>query len=144
MLTEKKRANLENSLENVDSITRQLQEVTAGMKDFVSYLGEVSEKIQPEKIDRMVTAADNLIKNVSGRFSEKEIGKALANFNEFAETATASIRRIQGTFHDVESELTVTLASLRESLENISRFTRDLSEDPTILLRKQRAKRSKK
>jgi len=141
---EKKKANLENSLENVDTVTRQLQEVMVGMKDFVAYLGTVSEKIQPEKLERMVTDADRLIKNVSERFSEKEIGETLANFNAFVETATASMRKIQGSFLDMENELTVTLASLRESLENISRFTRDLSEDPTILLRKQRAKRSKK
>lgn len=141
---EKKKANLENSLENVETITRQLKEVMVGMKEFTAYLGNLSEKIKPEKIERLVTDADNLIKNVSERFSDKEVGKALAKFNEFAETATASIRRIQGTFHDMESEWTVTLSSLRESLENISRFTRDLSEDPTILLRKQRAKRSKK
>jgi len=141
---EKKKANLENSLENIDTVTRQLQEAMVGMKDFVAYLGTVSEKIQPEKIERMVTDADRLIKNLSDRFSEKEIGETLANFNAFVETATASMRKIQGSFLDMENELTVTLASLRESLENISRFTRDLSEDPTILLRKQRAKRSKK
>ena len=141
---EKKRANLENSLENVDTVTRQLQEVMVGMKDFVAYLGTVSEKIHPEKIERLVTDAERLIKNVSERFSEKEIGETLANFNAFVETATASMRKIQASFLDVENELTVTLTSLRESLENISRFTRDLAEDPTILLRKQRAKRSKK
>jgi len=115
-----------------------------GMKEFVGYLGTVSEKIHPDKIEQMVTDADRLIKNVSERFSEKEIGETLANLNAFVETATASMRKIQGSFLDMENELTVTLASLRESLENISRFTRDLSEDPTILLRKQRAKRSKK
>jgi hypothetical protein len=36
------------------------------------------------------------------------------------------------------------LASLRESLENIASFTRDLKEDPTLLIRKRASKRSKK
>lgn len=141
---EQKKGNLGNSIENIDALTAQLHEVAAGMKVFVDYLNGISERIQPEKIEKMVTDADNLIKNISDRFSKDEVGKTLERFNTFIETATVSIKKIEGSFHDAENELTVTLAGLRESLENISHFTRDLSEDPTILLRKRPEKRSKR
>jgi phospholipid/cholesterol/gamma-HCH transport system substrate-binding protein len=139
-----KKENLGNSIENIDAITTQLKEVAAGMNAFVDYINTISERIPPEKVEEMVANADRLIKNISDRFSEKEVGKTLERLNTFIETATVSIKKIEGSFHDVENELTVTLADVRESLENISRFTRDLSEDPTILLRKRPEKRSKK
>ena len=64
----------------------------------------------------------------------------------FLETASSSVRKIETQFFDIESEFNETLVSLRESMENISHFTRELTEDPTILIRKRakKGKRSKK
>ena len=65
-------------------------------------------------------------------------------FPFFARTATTNLQKIERRFHDLEGNISDTLGSLRESLANIARFTRDLSEDPTIFIRKRPPKRQKK
>ena len=68
----------------------------------------------------------------------------MTDIDTFVNTATLSIRKIENRFHDLEGEINMTLVSLRESMENISRFTRELAEDPTILIRTKADKRRKK
>jgi hypothetical protein len=72
------------------------------------------------------------------------MGKVLKDLETFIETSTVTIRKVETRFHDMEGELNATLSGLRKSLEHISRFTRQLSEDPTILLRVRPEKRRKR
>lgn len=144
---EKKEKNLGNSIANVDKMTRQLSEVTANLNEFTLYLKDISEKIQAEKIEKMVTRMDTLLQNLSNRFSDREMGKMVADIDTFAKTAASSVRKIEQRFHELEGNMSDTLGSLRESLENIARFTRELSQDPTIFIRtrpQKIKKRSKK
>lgn len=143
-LLEKKEENLGNSMENIDKITRELHQVAINLNQFTLYLTEVSEKVRVKKLEKVVTHTDDLIQTLSQRFSEKEAGKLLADIDTFVNTATLSIRKIETRFHDLEGEINLTLVSLRESMENISRFTRELAEDPTILIRTRADKRRKK
>ena len=143
-LLEKKEKNLGNSMENIDKITRELHQVAMNLNQFTLYLTEVSEKVRVKKLEKVVTHTDDLIQTLSQRFSEKEAGKLLADIDTFVNTATLSIRKIETRFHDLEGEINLTLVSLRESMENISRFTRELADDPTILIRTRADKRRKK
>jgi phospholipid/cholesterol/gamma-HCH transport system substrate-binding protein len=143
-LLEKREENLGNSMENIDKITRELHQVSSNLNQFTLYLAEVSEKVRVEKLEKVVTHTDTLIQTLSRRFSEKEAGKLVADIDTFVKTATVTIRKIENRFHDLEGEIKMTLVSLRESMENISRFTRELAEDPTILIRSRAEKRRKK
>lgn len=141
---EKREKNLGNSLTNVDKITRQLSEVTANLNEFSLYLKDISEKVQAGKIEKMVTQTETVLQNLSHRLSDQEMGKLVADIDTFARTATTNLQKIERRFHDLEGNISDTLGSLRESLANIARFTRDLSEDPTIFIRKRPPKRQKK
>ena len=141
---EKREKNLGNSLANVDKITRQLSEVTANLNEFSMYLKDISEKVQAGKIEKMVTQTETILQNLSNRLSDREMGKLVADIDTFARTATTNLQKIERRFHDLEGNISDTLGSLRESLANIARFTRDLSEDPTIFIRKRPPKRQKK
>ena len=143
-LLEKREENLGNSMENIDKITRELHQVSSNLNQFTLYLAEVSEKVRVEKLEKVVTHTDTLIQTLSRRFSEEEAGKLVTDIDTFVKTATVTIRKIETRFHDLEGEIKMTLVSLRESMENISRFTRELAEDPTILIRSRAEKRRKK
>lgn len=138
---EQKETNIGNSIKNIDKVSRQLNELTSNLNEFTLHLKDLSEQNQIEKI---VKQTDSLIQNISRRFSDQEMGKVLVDIDTFVKTTTISVRKIENRFINLENELSETLATLRTSLENISRFTRDLTEDPTILLRTRAAKRSKK
>lgn len=143
-LLEKREKNLGNSLENIEKITHQLTDVVTELHTFTLYLKDVSEKVNPERLDQMAAHTDELIQTLKKRLSDAETGKLLKSMDTFIERATVSIRKLETQFGDLEGEMNLTLTSLRESLENISRFTRQLSEDPTVLIRSKAAKRRQK
>jgi virulence factor Mce-like protein len=137
----KREKNFVNSIEKFDATMTEIIQLTENLKSFSEYLNGLSERAP---IEGLVKESETLIKQLSQRFSQKELGKTLENLDTFLNTTTSSIRKISNRFIDLESELSKTLASLRESLENIASFTRDLKEDPTLLIRKRASKRSKK
>ena len=140
-ILEKREKNFVNSIEKFDATMTEIIQLTENLKSFSEYLNNLSERAP---IESLVKESETLIKQLSQRFSQQEMGKTLENLDTFLSTTTSSIRKISNRFIDLESELSKTLASLRESLENIASFTRDLKEDPTLLIRKRAPKRSKK
>ena len=140
-ILEKREKNFVNSIEKFDATMTEIIQLTENLKSFSEYLNNLSERAP---IESLVKESETLIKQLSQRFSQQEMGKTLENLDTFLSTTTSSIRKISNRFIDLESELNKTLASLRESLENIASFTRDLKEDPTLLIRKRASKRSKK
>jgi ABC-type transporter Mla subunit MlaD len=140
-ILEKRERSFINSIEKFDATMTEVIELTENLKSFSEYLNGLSERVPIEKV---LKESETLIKQLSRRFSQQELGKTIESLDTFLNTTTSSIRKIENRFIDLESELNRTLVSLRESMENIARFTRDLREDPTLLIRKKAQKRSKK
>ena len=138
---EKKEAHLGNSLEKFDMAMTEVIDITTQLSQFARYMNEMSEKIPLESIAQ---DTQQLLRELNGRLSGEEMGKVIQDVDSFAKTATSSIRKIENRFLDLESELSRTLVSLRESLENISQFTRDLREDPTLFLLRRPEKEKKR
>jgi phospholipid/cholesterol/gamma-HCH transport system substrate-binding protein len=140
-ILEKREKSFVNSIEKFDATMTEIIQLTENLKSFSEYLNNLSERAP---IESLVKESETLIKQLSQRFSQQELGKTMESLDTFLKTTTSGIRKIENRFIDLESELNKTLVSLRESLENIASFTRDLKEDPTLLIRKKAPKRSKK
>jgi phospholipid/cholesterol/gamma-HCH transport system substrate-binding protein len=137
---EKREKDFANSLKELDQTMIQLTQLSENLNEFVTHLNNISAN---GRIENLVKDSEKLVKTVSQRFSDQELGKVLEKLDTFLETASSSVRKIETQFFDIESEFNETLVSLRESMENISHFTRELTEDPTILIRKRAKKRKK-
>ncbi len=127
---QEQRMSMARSLENIEKFSQKVN--------------RLSDSLSRLDIVRIVEKTEKLVDNLSARFSDEELGKTLKDVDAFFQTSTTSIRKIEGTFLDVKDELNKTLVGLRESLENLARFSRNLSEDPTILIRTRKEKRRKK
>ncbi|MCP5047044.1 MAG: MCE family protein [bacterium] len=139
---EKREKQFGNSLEKMDTVLARLVELSGNLNTFTGYLNEETGKVS---IANLVKESEELIRTVSKRFSREEMGAVLGRVDSFLETAGSSIRKIEDRFHSMEGEFSKTLVSLRESMDNLARFTRELTEDPTVLLRKRaEKKRSRK
>lgn len=137
----KREKNLENLFKNIEQSTEELKNISQELNKFTQHLSRMSEEI---KFKEIAEDSSRMIRNISDRFSHREFGEVIKNFNTFVKTSTSSIKKIESSFFDLEGEMNKTLVSLRESMENIARFTRDLREDPTMLIRTRTEKRSKK
>lgn len=140
-LLEKRKTNLGNTLGNLDKVTGQLSAVTTDLNKFAGYLRGITEKINPERVERLVNLADNILKDLSNRVSDQEMGKLIADIDTFMRTSNMSIRKVEEGILGMEEEFNKSLIRLRQSIDNIAKFTRDVREDPTIFIRKRPGKK---
>ncbi len=133
--------NIEEKEKSMRKTIRNIEKVSENLNKTSKYLHDTVSEIQLNKIAQNIEKATN---DISKRFSDKELGKVLKKIDSFMDTATSSIRKVEISFGNLEIELNKTLINLREFMENLSKFSRDLREDPTIILkRKKEFRRSK-
>ncbi len=135
---EKRQSSFTGTIDKLDRSMTHILELSKNLKTLSAHMNNVSQKVSFENLAK---ESENLLKNISERFSEKEMGKVLKRLDSFLVTAGSSLRKVETNFQNLHEEFRLTLVRLRESMENISRFTREVSEDPTMLIRKKSAKK---
>ncbi len=136
-----KQQNIGSSIEKFDRAMGQIVTLSENLTSFSNYLNELKDK---GYIDKIAQNSETLLNTLNQRFSKEEFGKILSSMNNLIDTTNTSVKKIEIQLQDLANEMKITLTNMRESMENITRFTRELQEDPTILLRKRHEKRSKK
>lgn len=131
---EKERLSLENSIEQFKSATTQLNQVASTLKAGV-------EKIELEKI---AESSRQAVENFSQRFSDQEFGDVIRQTRDFLKSANLSLRKLDSIIVSQQEEMKESLVRLGEIIDNLSKFSRNLVEDPTILIRKRQSKRRRK
>lgn len=129
---EKRQENLENSIVNIENASQQFGEVTENLFKVLQNLTVISERIEKD--------TEKTFANISDRFSGEEMGQVIKNLETFIAAVTDSIQKIQNLIVRQQEEMGQTFGSLRTVIENISTFSRDLVEDPTVLIRKRKGK----
>jgi phospholipid/cholesterol/gamma-HCH transport system substrate-binding protein len=131
---ENKKKNLEYSFDNIESTTIQVKGVAFRLKELV-------EKIELLKVAEISQEA---LKNFRQRFSDEEFGGVVKRVEEFIQSASLSLRKLDTIIVNQQEEMKESLVKLGEIIDNLSKFSRNLVEDPTILIRKRISKRRRK
>lgn len=143
-ILDKRQNSLANTISNIEKITRHLDELSLKMDKFAGYLNQAQETLPASRLREVLDHLDQVIVTIDQRLSKDELGRVLDSVDKFADSSTIAIRKIENRIGDMEAELSRTLSALRESMENIARFTRDLREDPTLLIRRRADKERSK
>lgn len=126
VLTDRK-DNLEASIANVAGASAEFARVAEN-------LGKITDDM--EKITgTLESGTEEVLANLTRRLSDEEMGRVLANLETFIATGNTSLKKIESVLLYQQEELNRMFSSLGESLENLSRFSRELIQDPTIFLR---------
>ncbi len=132
-LLEGRENKMTNTLEKLDIVMTHMADVSANLSTITLKLKDQSEKISLVKLAK---ESERLLQEISARLSKNELGQVMVKMNTLLDTTTTSVRTMGAQFGSMEGEFNTTLVNLRESVENIAHFTRQLSEDPTSLIRK--------
>jgi phospholipid/cholesterol/gamma-HCH transport system substrate-binding protein len=133
--------NIEEKERNMRRTIRNIEKASENLNKTSKYLYDTISEIRLNKIAQNMEKATH---DISKRFSDKELGKILKKIDSFMDTATSSIRKVEISFGNLEIELNKTFINLREFMENLSKFSRDLREDPTIILKRKKELRRRK
>ncbi len=127
-----RRVNLEQLLIQLDGASAGLQKTTEELQRFAENL---NRSLPAGRIQRLADSLEETMNRLSRRLSDKELGRVI-------EDADSGIRRISDSFLELKVEISRTLEEIRDVFNNLSGFTRRLNEDPNILLRKDKRRRS--
>jgi phospholipid/cholesterol/gamma-HCH transport system substrate-binding protein len=129
---ETRKSNLENAIANIENASQDFGQVTNSLYSVLQNLTTMSERVEKD--------TEETFANISRRFSEEEMGQAIRNLEEFISTVTDSIQTLQNIIIQQQSELSQTFDDLRAVIENLDSLSRDLVEDPTLLIRTRKGK----
>jgi phospholipid/cholesterol/gamma-HCH transport system substrate-binding protein len=130
---EAKRGKLEHSFDNVEKAATKFASVTENLHKISTNVSAMSEKI--------VARSEAAIDNVAKRFSDEEMGQLIKDVRAFVDTTSVSLKRIEDSLLAQQGDLKQAVASLALAMDNLSRFTREISEDPTALIKARKEKK---
>ena len=146
-LTDKtNRKKIENILANVDTIITQnkvpVKNIIANL-DTTSYyvskllesgseaMTKVNEILNSQQLNHILTNTDS----ISTALAEADLKKMLKNLNETISQANEAITHIDLTVLKSRENLVTSIETLKETLDYLNEFSRQISENPAILLR---------
>jgi len=140
------RKKVENILANVDTIIAQnkvpVKNIIANL-DTTSYyvskllesgseaMTKVNEILNSQQLNHILTNADS----ISTALAEADLKKMLNNLNETISQANEAITHIDLTVLKSRENLVTTIETLKETMDYLNEFSRQISENPAILLR---------
>jgi phospholipid/cholesterol/gamma-HCH transport system substrate-binding protein len=130
---EAKRGKLENAFDNVEKATNEFASVTENLHKISTSVSDISQKI--------VAHSEAAVDNIAKRFSDEEMGQVIKDFRTFIDATSTSLKKIEDSLLAQQGDLKQAVASLALAMDNLARFTRELSEDPTALIRLRKEKK---
>jgi len=132
-IIESRRASLENTLASFEKASLEFARAT--------------EKLVPmtENLDRLVrtveASSQQTLGNIAQRFSDEELGQVFKDVRSFLDTASVSLKKVESVLLEQQSELQRTFASLGVAIDNLARFSREIADEPSALLRTRKDKK---
>jgi phospholipid/cholesterol/gamma-HCH transport system substrate-binding protein len=130
---ESRRSSLENTLANFEKASLEFARAT---EKFVPMTDDMNRLIRT-----LETNSQETLGNISRRFSSEELGQAIKDVRTFLDTASVSLKKVESVLLEQQSELTRTFSSLGVAVENLARFSREIADEPSALLRTRKDKK---
>jgi phospholipid/cholesterol/gamma-HCH transport system substrate-binding protein len=130
---ESRRAGLENTLANFEKASLEF--------------ARVAERLIPasENMDRLIVSLEKTsretLDNISRRFSSEELGQVLTQLKDFLATASVSLKKVESVLLEQQAELTRSFGNLGAAVDNLARFSREIAEDPSAIIRTRKDKK---
>ena len=128
-----KKDNLANAITNIEKAALDFGAVTENLRRISGDLGGLTSKINVN--------AGEALDSLNRRLSDAELGKLLRSLEGFVDVASSSLQKIETALVVQQSDLRTTVESLGAAVDNLSKFSRSLMEDPTLFLRSRKVKK---
>jgi phospholipid/cholesterol/gamma-HCH transport system substrate-binding protein len=130
---EAKRDNLSNAITNIEKAALDFGAVTENLRRISGDLGGLTSKLSEGTIQ--------VLDNFNKRFSDEELGKLLKNLQAFVESGAADMKKLEELLLAQQTDLRNTVESMGAAVDNLSKFSRALVEDPMLFLRSRKVKK---
>lgn len=130
---QKRQTSLENTLASFEKASVDFARAT---EKFVPMTEDLNRLVRSIEADSQQTLG-----NISQRFSAEEMGKVIQDVRDFLATASVSLKKVESVLVEQQSELQRTFSNLGVAIENLARFSREIAEEPSSILRTRKDKK---
>ncbi|HAJ80140.1 MAG TPA: hypothetical protein DCO75_10250 [Fibrobacteres bacterium] len=135
--------------DSLQSIKAVLENLSVISKDVREVFGHLSPDLQnmSTSVQSVITRLDSIsrdIKILTGTVSQNVSGERIASIVSSVDTTAKSMKELSETMTQVikqsKEDYSISLQNLREALENANGLMRELSENPSLLIRNEQQK----
>jgi phospholipid/cholesterol/gamma-HCH transport system substrate-binding protein len=130
---ESRRQSLDNALASLEKASAEFARAT---ERFVPLTEDLSRLVRTVEAN-----SEKTLGNISARFSAEELGAVLKDVRSFLDTASISMKKVENVLLEQQTELTRTFTSLGEAVDNLARFSREIADEPSAILRTRKDKK---
>jgi phospholipid/cholesterol/gamma-HCH transport system substrate-binding protein len=116
---------------NLDIISQEISTVAASLNEATISINNI---IQTGRIDSIVVTADK----ITSELSQIDMKQLALDLNDAIIQIDLTLSRLDATHMESKQDILDTVESLRETIDNLNEFSRQISEDPSLLLRMRR------
>ncbi len=128
-----RRAAIERTLDGFERASLEFARATEKFVPVTEDLGRLVRTVE--------ASSEKTLGNISDRFSAEELGRVLTDVRTFLDTASVSLKKIESVLLAQQTEIARTFDSLGIAVENLARFSREIAEDPSAILRTRKDKK---
>jgi phospholipid/cholesterol/gamma-HCH transport system substrate-binding protein len=128
-----RRASLENTLLSVEKATVEFAQATKSLVPMTEDLSRLIKTVE--------ASSEKTLDNIAQRFSAEELGAVIKDVRDFLAAASVSLKRVESVLVEQQAELQRTFANLGVAVENLARFSREIADEPSAILRTRKDKK---
>jgi ABC-type transporter Mla subunit MlaD len=128
-----RRSSLENTLISVEQATADFARATKSLVPMTEDLDRLIKTVEAN--------SEKTLGNISERFSADEMGMVIKDVRDFLATASLSLKRVESILLEQQVELQRTFSNLSITVDNLARFSREIADEPSVILRTRKDKK---
>jgi len=128
-----RRSSLENTLISVEKATADFAQATKSLVPMTEDLDRLIKTVEAN--------SEKTLGNISERFSADEMGMVIKDVRDFLATASLSLKRVESILLEQQVELQRTFSNLSVTVDNLARFSREIADEPSVILRTRKDKK---
>jgi phospholipid/cholesterol/gamma-HCH transport system substrate-binding protein len=120
--------------ENLD----RMMTASAGLAEALDSLVRDVQGVHPgRRIAKLLDEADGTVRAARAKVEKSDIDGTLREYRKAAQDIQKVASNLDVTVRRTQEDLSVSMSNLRESLKNMQSFTRQIRENPSVLLRRE-------
>jgi phospholipid/cholesterol/gamma-HCH transport system substrate-binding protein len=128
-----RRQAIENTLSSFEKASAEFAQAVARLTPLTGDLDHLVRSIE--------SSSQETLGNISRRFSDEELGQVIKDVKDFLATADVSLKKVESVLLEQQSDLQRTFANLGQAVENLARFSREIADEPSAILRTRKDKK---
>lgn len=124
-------------MDNRDNLNRMMTASATLAESLDSMVRDIQGVRPGQRVASLLDQADATVRTARGKIEKSDVEGMVREYRKAAEDIQKVTANLDVTVRRTQEDLAVSMSNLRESLKNMQSFTRQIRENPSVLLRRE-------